>query len=124
MSELALYEKRLSRALDCPKPLRRRLLGRTRRMAQDFVAGKPDAQWDEVEEFLGNPRELAQTMLETEDQWKLERYRNRKMYLKRGLLALLIVAFLVSFAGMVYFYTHRLNIEITETLTIYSEETG
>lgn len=51
MKELARYEKHLIRALDCPPDLRKRLVNSTRAMAQDFLAGKPDADWGEVEAF-------------------------------------------------------------------------
>ena len=115
MRELAVYEKKLSRALNCPNPLRSRLLSRTRRTVQDFLAGKPDAAWDEVEDFLGNPQELAQVMLECEDQEKLERYRKRKLWLKRGLIAVVIAALL---GCSIFFYCTRLNVTVRETLVI------
>lgn len=83
MSELARYEKELVRALDCPKPMRARFLKRLRDAAEEFRAENPDAPWDQVEEFLGDPKELAETMLERADHDALERYRRRKRNLKK-----------------------------------------
>ncbi len=119
MNELAVYEKNLTQALNCPKTMRRRLLDRTRGMVQDFLAGKPDAGWDEVADFLGDPQELAQTMLETADQEMLERYRKRKLWLKRGLVAAVIAALLGS---SIYFYSTRLNVTVERTMVIYETE--
>ncbi len=119
MNELAVYEKELIRALNCPKPLRRRLLSRTRQMAQDFQAGKPDASWDEVADFLGSPQEVAQTMLESENQEMLARYRKRKLWLKRGLIAAIIAALLGT---AIFLYCTRLTVIVESTLTIYENE--
>ena len=119
MKELALYEKRLTQALCCPPALRKRLLTNTREMAQDFLAGKPDATWEDMEKFLGDPQELAQTMLEAENQEALARYRKRKLWLKRGFIGAIIAVLLGS---SIFFYCTRMNIVITETLVIYETE--
>lgn len=125
MRELAVYEKKLSRALNCPKPLRSRLLSRTRRTVQDFLAGKPDAAWDEVEDFLGNPQELAQVMLEHEDQEKLERYRKRKRILKWAAAGLAAVMFAATVFWAANYYISQkapMNVVIETTLTIHETE--
>lgn len=122
MKELARYEKHLIRALDCPPDLRKRLVNSTRAMAQDFLAGKPDADWGEVEAFLGDPRELACTMLEGEDQETLARYRDKKRRWKMGVLASLVILCL-SLAGLLaYILNLRASappVVATETLIIY-----
>lgn len=123
MKELARYEKHLIRALDCPPDLRKRLVNSTRAMAQDFLAGKPDADWSEVEAFLGDPRELACTMLESEDQEALVRYRARRSLLKRCAVGALAVAFLVTLVTMIYIYRERSNpVFVTETTIIHGTE--
>ncbi len=54
------YFRALERCLDCPGEDRERFLAQARRMADDFVQGKPDATPDEVAGCLGEPEELAQ----------------------------------------------------------------
>lgn len=76
MSGFAVYRRELSAALDCPDELRRELLGRMERMAEDFRAGKPETSWDDVRDFLGEPQESARMMLENANQDKLARYRS------------------------------------------------
>ena len=123
MKELALYEKRLAQALCCPPALRKRLLTNTREIARDFLAGKPDATWEDVEEFLGDPQELAQTMLEAENQEALARYRKRKKRIQYCVVGGLVVALLISVATSIYIARTRKNpITVTETLIIYETE--
>ena len=125
MKELVLYEKRLAQALCCPPVLRKQLLTNTREIAQDFLAGKPDATWEDMEEFLGNPQELAQTMLEAEDQEALARYRKRRLLLKRGTVALLVVI-CITLVGLLTYILHMRAtappVVATETFIIYETE--
>ena len=58
------YFRALERCLDCPGEDRERFLAQARRMADDFLQGKPDATPDEVAGCLGEPEELAQCFLE------------------------------------------------------------
>ena len=61
------YFRALERCLDCPGEDRERFLAQARRMADDFLQGKPDAAPDEVAGCLGEPEELAQCFLEELD---------------------------------------------------------
>ena len=47
------YFRALERCLDCPGEDQERCLAQARRMADDFVQGKPDATPDEVAGCLG-----------------------------------------------------------------------
>ena len=67
------YFRALERCLDCPGEDRERFLAQARRMADDFLQGKPDAAPDEVAGCLGEPEELAQCFLEELDPELLER---------------------------------------------------
>lgn len=125
MSELARYEKELVRALDCPKPMRARFLKRLRSAAGEFRAENPDAPWGQVEEFLGDPAELAETMLERADHDALERYRRRKHWLKRAAVVILAAAFVLSLGAAIYINETRkipVNITVTDTLIIGEEK--
>lgn len=75
------------------------------------------------EAFLGDPRELACTMLEGEDQEALARYRARRSLLKRCAVGALAVAFLVTLVTMIYIYRERSNpVFVTETTIIHGTE--
>lgn len=63
--QLKEYYKQIKKALRCPKPLRDGFLRDTKRMADDFLCGRPDATFDELKRFLGEPVELASTFMGT-----------------------------------------------------------
>lgn len=56
------YFRALERCLDCPGKDREQFLAQARRIADDFLQGKPDATPDEVAGFLGEPEELARCL--------------------------------------------------------------
>lgn len=61
-STMGDYFRALERCLDCPGKDREQFLAQARRMADDFLQGKPDATPDEVAGFLGEPEELARCL--------------------------------------------------------------
>lgn len=111
------YFRTLERLLDCPNSLRKSFLSQTRRMAEDFVQGMPDATVQEVSDYLGDPRELAQGFLETLDQDMLERYHRRKKFLLRGCIVVLAVALAAAIVWGLRLWNTQ-SIEIIETTTV------
>ena len=121
--DMSGYFHSLESFLDCPKTTRRPFLDRTRRMIQDFIQSKPDATSQEVANFLGDPRELAQGFLETLDPEMLERYHRQKKLLLRGCIALLAVALVAVSVFGIFFKKTPVNLEMTETIVIYGDLT-
>ena len=117
------YFHRLNGFLDCPRALRRPFLRRTRQMAEDFVQEKPNAGVEDVADYLGDPRELAQGFLETLDPEMLERYHRQKKLLLRGCIALLAVALVAVSVFGIFFKKTPVNLEMTETIVIYGDLT-
>ena len=111
------YFRALERCLDCPGEDRERFLAQARRMADDFLQGKPDATPDEVAGCLGEPEELAQCFLEELDPELLER-RKRRRKLGRRILAGVVAA------AMILLETQPMKVEVTERLIIYEEREG
>ena len=121
-STMEEYFRALERCLDCPGEDRERFLAQARRMADDFLQGKPDATPDEVAGCLGEPEELAQCFLEELDPELLERRRRRRKLGRRifaGVVAAVVVALCISVGWLV---THRHQVEVTERLVVYAEE--
>lgn len=120
-STMGDYFRALERCLDCPGKDRERFMAQARRMADDFVQGKPDASPDEVADCLGAPEELAQCLLEELDPELLERRKRRRKLGRRilvGVAAAVVVALCIAVGWLA---THRNHIEIYETLTIYRD---
>lgn len=86
-STMGDYFRALERCLDCPGKDREQFLAQARRMADDFLQGKPDATPDEVAGFLGEPEELARCLLEELDPELLERRKRRRKLGRRILTA-------------------------------------
>lgn len=121
-STMEEYFRALERCLDCPGEDRERFLAQARRMADDFLQGKPDAAPDEVAGCLGEPEELAQCFLEELDPELLERRRRRRKLGRRilaGVIAAVVVALCISVGWLA---THRHQVEVTERLVVYAEE--
>lgn len=111
------YFRRLKRSLNCPKSVRKPFLDRTRQMAEDFILENPTATSQNVADFLGDPRELAQGFLETLDHDMLERYLRRKKLFRRGCVAVLVVALATSIVWGLRLWNTQ-SIEIIETTTV------
>lgn len=85
--QLKEYYKQIEKALDCPKDMRESFLRETKKKAEDFLAEKPDAIFDEVKNFIGEPRELAITFEKSADMELIEAYRKRKLFIKKERLS-------------------------------------
>ena len=117
------YFQQLEQRLDCPNGTRKRFLTKTRQAAEEFLREKPDATRQELIDLLGDPEELAQGFLETLEPEVLERYRKRKKFLLRGFVAALITVSVTISVFAVTFKKTPVQVEINDTLTIYSEFT-
>lgn len=123
MEAISSYIQTLGQNLDCPRGMRVPFLTRTQRMAEDFVQGRPDATSQELADYLGEPQELAQGFLETLDPDVLERYHRRKKFLRWGCVAVLAAALVITAIFGIYLLKTPVNLEMTETIIIYSERT-
>lgn len=122
--QLKEYYKQIEKALDCPKDMRESFLRETKKMAEDFLAEKPDATFDEVKNFIGEPRELAITFEKSADMELIEAYRKRKQFIKRALIALFVLIFIAVVAVTIYVANYRMNVVITREDTIIIYEDG
>lgn len=122
--QLKEYYKQIEKALDCPKDMRESFLRETKKMAEDFLAEKPDTTFDEVKNFIGEPRELAITFEKSADMELIEAYRKRKLFIKRALIALFVLIFIAVVAVTIYVANYRMNVVITREDTIIIYEDG
>lgn len=120
MNGLKGYLRQLNRALACPRGQRQQFLSETKRMAEDFLQGNPGATMEEVQSFLGDPQELAQTYLESIDPNVLSRYRIWRGRVKLSVIALFVAAFLGILMFSIYLYRQPITLTTETTLTIFS----
>ena len=124
--ELLQYHRQVKNALDCPKSMRDQFLVDTRRMTDNFLAENPGATLDELQNAIGKPDALAAMFLESADSDAVERYRNRKSWVKRLAVILLATAFIAVSAYSIWAANYRRDAVITKesTLIIYETEDG
>lgn len=120
---LSNYYNSLERLLKCPKEQRGRFLEQTRRMAEDYMQGNPDATPQEVTDFLGDPRELAREFLDTLDPELLERYQKNRKIFRIGCVSVLAVALIIVTIWGGRRWSTPKTMEVAETLTVYAETT-
>ena len=114
------YFRRLERALDCPRGVRRPFLERTRQIAEDFLQERPEATVQEAAGYLGEPGELAQGFLETLDPEVLAKHRRRKKVLHWGLAALAVAIILFLGAWVCeLLWLRMIPVEVIDNLTVY-----
>ena len=122
--EWKTYAKALSRQLRCPRDKKRQFLEETRRLAEDYLAGDPNAGHAGLTAFLGDPGELARSYQESLGPEVMERYR-RQRRLMRSLLCAAAVAVVIGCVLDCIYLEHKwFDVEVTreETIIIYETE--
>lgn len=122
--QLREYYKQIDKALCCPKPLRDGFLRDTKRMADDFMSNSPDATFDELKRFLGEPVEVAVTFMASVQPEVIAAYRKRKLYLKRAGIAVITVMLVGAIALCIYLDRAGKDAVITKESTIIIYETA
>lgn len=119
------YFRALKAQLVCPKSEQNRFLTKAKQTADDFRQGNLEATEADVIEFLGDPKDLAMTFLETVDPDLLAQYQRKRAWLKLGIAVSAILAICLLSAWCFYLKTYTIipNITATETLIIYPEVT-
>jgi len=116
--ELKKYYKVIKKELNCPKALRVEFLSNTKHMVNDLLSERPDASFDEIKEFLGEPDELAATFRENVDSGIVEWHTKKKLYIKRGGILLLAALLIGTIVFSIYGASVRMNAEVTKESTI------
>ena len=119
--ELRDYFRRLDRLLACPRPLRRKLTAQVLRAKEDYLREYPEAGPAEVIQYLGQPEEVARTLLDSLDPAELERSRRRDRRLRWSLVAVLAAALVVVGAWGIHLWNSPKHMEVTQVLVIGDE---
>lgn len=121
-AELTPYFQRVRNRLSCSKKYQNEQMQKIFRAAEEYAQENPNATLEEVEEYLGNPEEVAQELMESIDPEVLERDRKRKRLGVMVAIGILVAALIVVGIGFIHLTLDTNPIEITETLVIYPEE--
>ena len=113
------YCQRVRASLRCPARDAKRCITDVQRTAERLRQEEPKISPEEIEEFLGEPEEVARMFQDTLDPVRVEWYHRRK----RLLLGLLVGVLLLGVLGALYFaYCVREKLQFTYTETFYIGE--
>ena len=121
--ELLRYYRQIGKELDCPKSMRDQFLADARRMTDNFLAENPGATLDELQSAIGKPNQLAAMFLDSADSDAVEKYRNRKSWVKRIAVILLAAAFVAVTAYSIWAANYRREAIFTKESTLIIYET-
>lgn len=119
--ELRPYFRRVEKRLKCPRSQRRALLDKVRCAAREFAEENPEATLEETAEYLGNPHEVAQGLLETLDPEELGHYQKSRQTWLMVWVSLLVVAVVAMGMRFAYLKIHPkpVVVEVIERVIIY-----
>lgn len=118
-AELTPYFQRVRNRLSCSKKYQNEQMQKIFRAAEEYAQENPNATLEEVEEYLGNPEEVAQELMESIDPEVLERDRKRKRLGVMVVIGILLVALGIMTARFIYLRSQPAHVEVIETLVIH-----
>lgn len=104
--ELNQYYREVRHHLDCPKKEKDRLLSQSHQMVEELCESVPDLDYLGVVDFLGEPRELASTFMESMDQETVAKYKKQKARIRVGAISLLGV-FVVTLSAFSFYVAQQ-----------------
>lgn len=123
---LNTYYRNVRSHLACPRQEADRLIAQSRRLAEDFILNHPGLDFADVVEFLGPPKDLANSFLETMDPSILHAYHKKRKRTRCVFIVLVIAIF-----ALLAWYVHcsmrfRADSQITQEITtiIYEDSSN
>lgn len=104
--ELNQYYREVRRHLDCPKREKDCLLSQSCQLVEELRESIPDLDYLGVVDFLGEPRELASTLVESMDQGTVAKYKKQKARLRVGAISLFSV-FVVTLSAFSFYVAQQ-----------------
>ncbi len=104
------YLAKVRRRLTCSSASRRRLFHQGEQMVEDFLQENPGADADALTAAFGAPEEFARQMLDTLEPGEVAAAQKRRQLVKRGAIALVVLALVVTNAIYLFQYVriHRM----------------
>lgn len=101
------YYEEVRRYLTCPEEVKDDLIYDVNRKVMDLNADRPDLDYNGILEFLGDPEDLANSLMEQLPPEVTQRFHNtqRKQRIRKTVLLFsLVIAFTVFSSSMVLFH--------------------
>lgn len=101
--------------LDCPKDEQDRLLFDINRRLLELQADIPTLDYDDIVDFLGNPRDLAYQFTDSIDSKIILSYHRKRSYLRIARIVCIIAVITVLFTSMLYTNQLKSDIHVVRT---------
>lgn len=114
------YYEEVRRYLTCPEEVKDDLIYDVNRKVMDLNADRPDLDYDGILEFLGDPEDLANSLMEQMSDEVIQKFEKKKR-IRTGVVTCVVAAIAVLSTFVIYTTNVQFNSDITEENTVIVE---
>ena len=115
------YYEEVRRYLTCPEEVKDDLIYDVNRKVMDLNADRPDLDYDGILEFLGDPEDLANSLMEQMSDEVIQKFEKKKKRIRTGVVTCVVAAIAVLSTFVIYTTNVQINSDITEENTVIVE---
>ena len=115
------YYEEVLRYLTCPEEVKDDLIYDVNRKVMDLNADRPDLDYDGILEFLGDPEDLANSLMEQMSDEVIQKFEKKKKRIRTGVVTCVVAAIAVLSTFVIYTTNVQFNSDITEENTVIVE---
>lgn len=111
------YYEEVRRYLTCPEEVKDDLIYDVNRKVMDLNADRPDLDYNGILEFLGDPEDLANSLMEQMSDEVIQKYEKKKKRIRTGMIACAVVA-IIGLSTLALYTNVLSDAHVTEENTI------
>lgn len=115
------YYEEVRRYLTCPEEVKDDLIYDVNRKVMVLNADRPDLDYDGILEFLGDPEDLANSLMEQMSDEVIQKFEKKKKRIRTGVVTCVVAAIAVLSTFVIYTTNVQFNSDITEENTVIVE---
>ena len=107
------YYEEVRRYLTCPEEVKDDLIYDVNRKVMDLNADRPDLDYNGILEFLGDPEDLANSLMEQMSDEVIQKFEKKKKRIRTGVVTCVVAAIAVLSTFVIYTTNVQFNSDIT-----------
>lgn len=115
------YYEEVRRYLTCPEEVKDDLIYDVNRKVMDLNADRPDLDYNGILEFLGDPEDLVNSLMEQMSDEVIQKFEKKKKRIRTGVVTCVVAAIAVLSTFVIYTTNVQFNSDITEENTVIVE---
>ena len=116
------YYEEVRRYLTCPEEVKDDLIYDVNRKVMDLNADRPDLDYNGILEFLGDPEDLANSLMEQMSDEVIQKYEKKKKRIRTGMIACAVAVVIGLSTFALYTSNRQTDSHITEESFIIVED--